>query len=500
MRRDSTNASGPIPASLHSAATSDSNSNDLFKRLLFQLQRQYEKLMAILFEISVSPIFLMWVPLAGAFIGCGLCALVFHFGLSTDLPSLIYYNVLHAAAFISTELAIQSVTYAYKQLNKYRVAWALTFKQSTMGRLYEAAGGTIGHSNWILYVLFSLRIVSLVLTFLAEWTPIKTPLGYYPCVAAEYNEDSLAGYSIIPDLVSGDIDASLISMYGLPLVDGLAAGYCSWPKAAPLNNFGITSIGPILVIETVCDSEVHSYSGSAGDVNGNGFLILSQYQLERSFNIAMQVYLPSGYLADKSISTFWAKQFCTVNGYLSEAKWSFEYTVDSWNQVTAAHATNAVIGDIEMDETTSQNYCANDIVDFIGIQKAAGGPDLEFTSTTSEGDVLMDNIMQSINATMQNNWYGSTVYGNYSNMMSWAVEPDGYYYSNATSRGLAAAIGAVAHQVFLQYDGSVTSDCLYSGYAGSGRMAFNPDLVTALNVILGFIIAVVTFELWGCIS
>ena len=436
-------------------------------------------------------------PLAGAFAACGICATVFNVALNVELPSLTYYNIVHSAAFLTTEFAIWSVIYAYKQLNKFKVAWLMTFSKSTMNDLYQAAAGSIGSGNWIMFVLTVLQGVSLLLTFFAEWSPTTTIIGAYSCTTAEYTVESLAGYTVSPSYVSGDIDFAMIYMYGLPLADGMAAGLSSWPNSAPLNDYDITDYGPVLVLETVCDPDINNWSGTPNVSNGNGFLITSQVQHTRSFNIGLNVYLPSVAFDSPIFTTTWGVQYCNINGYLGNGKWTFNFQVDPWKMVTAGKATSLVIQNHLINVETAEDHYSNDIISFIREQETAGVEELDFTNSSSNGQVLMTNIMAAFNDTIQNNWYKSTTNGDFSNMMSWATMPDGLYYPNLTSRGLAAALGAVTHQIFLQYSGSGQNTCIYSGMAGSGKMAFVADLVIALNIIFGLVLALLSFQTIG---
>jgi hypothetical protein len=74
--------------------------------------------------------------------------------------------------------------------------------------------------------------------------------------------------------------------------------------------------------------------------------------------------------------------------------------------------------------------------------------------------------------------------GTFSNMLSWATLPDGYYYPNLTARGLSGAFGAITHQIFLQYSPDV-ANCRYYGADGSGEMYLMPVGVLVSNIVLG---------------
>lgn len=69
--------------------------------------------------------------------------------------------------------------------------------------------------------------------------------------------------------------------------------------------------------------------------------------------------------------------------------------------------------------------------------------------------------------------------------MAWAATADGIYHPEYTYRGLAAASGAVAHFIMMQYDGQAKGKCQFFGHQGMGHVTALGPWAFILNIIVG---------------
>ena len=109
----------------------------------------------------------------------------------------------------------------------------------------------------------------------------------------------------------------------------------------------------------------------------------------------------------------------------------------------------------------------------------------------------------SLNVYDGSNVYLSSQGATFSNIMSWATDPEGKYEPNYTERGITSAAAAIAHYIMMQYDSSAISTCNYMGVrilfhfeqsVGHGYLVPSGPFLLIVQIILYLIIGITVLQ------
>lgn len=280
-------------------------------------------------------------------------------------------------------------------------------------------------------------------------------------------------------------------MFGIPLKDGMIIGVPPKPSTQDkFAEFNLRGVGPAIVIRVLCEDDFRAAPQITFVPSGSAATIANQHLGTDSLFMTLKSYLPVRAFFNTSrtkvIQTPWVEQYCSLNAYVGKANWTQQYSVDSFFASVPGNLTNVDINGDRYDLATSPNLYTTQILKSISNQKNAGNS-YAFNSTVDEGTLLLGAMQNAIQ-----NAFGGTQYvptwgsSLISNMMSWAIDPDGTYHIAYVSRGMMASIAALMHQVFKQSTGIQTT-CKISGKNGYGVMDLGIVYVYIFDILVGVI-------------
>lgn len=239
-----------------------------------------------------------------------------------------------------------------------------------------------------------------------------------------------------------------------------------------------------------CAALAFNYNATPPIEFGSGAEIDRVIIRKADFLIEMRTILPTvGFNPDDPVSSdnaTWLQQSCIVQGHAGKGTWYFDYLVDEWEMVTAGKA--AALDLPGFRHTVVKDTKEIRTADIIRRMRSRSDVD------SHQSELLVQALVRGVNNSMNGVWYLPSQGGTFSNVMSWATKPDGYYYAELTERGLSGALGTIAHQIYLQFDAAEQAHCEYWGADGSGKMFLHVELIYIANSILGFCLLWLLFQ------
>ncbi|KAJ3075228.1 hypothetical protein HDU98_008835 [Podochytrium sp. JEL0797] len=177
-----------------------------------------------------------------------------------------------------------------------------------------------------------------------------------------------------------------------------------------------------------------------------------------------------------------------VPGFLSEGHVKFTFVSDEWLMVTGGQMDQITIQGQSIVRGDPEKRYFDDVVEHIG--------------STSKYNNMTGWFVEVFTECVGGITYDPTQTGKISSLIQWGQDNRGRYDLNQTWQGIAGAMGSMSHYLIMQYNGSATSDCLYSGNQGSGIITI-PPLVSALmlsSVLICFVAQVFQLLRWALTS
>jgi hypothetical protein len=206
-------------------------------------QQYYLRLNAMFHRVetyfSGSIISLLVFPVGLIWLACIASILTIHYSHTIVLPSVYLANVFLMWLFVITELTILVAERTMIQVSMYQAAWKMAFHSMRGIDFTESCRGTYGKSGKLIWwILMAFRFSSVAMTYLGQWYSVDTDLGVFPCIWPAYNNASFQNFTVSTESVSGNMDFAQVYMYGMPMANGILAGYgnlCNLLASANLN-------------------------------------------------------------------------------------------------------------------------------------------------------------------------------------------------------------------------------------------------------------------------
>jgi uncharacterized membrane protein len=416
------------------------------------------------------------VPLVGTFLVTGFMYSVLYSIQNLSLPDLKFYNAVHIILALLSDLSVFLFRYIIYQSNRRKTAHDLLKGTITATNMMRASKGTLGPAGKVFfYLLLVFQCSILAIAFTADWAPQSSQLGNFPCVVPDYRLKGVQNISASQAFLQGNIDFSLIYMYGLPLADGVIMGLGPVPLSQPLANFSIIGQGPAIIMQSDCETFSSPWHGQNKSLNGNGLNLFNLINSTNGFTANIEVLLPTVGLAGRGdIETPWAKQMCRLRVMMGQGNWTFNYMVDQWKMVTAGQVTQVQL--TERHVVTRYQSGSLHADDYIKL--------FEQTKRWKNYQGLLQLLQRSVRELTKDVWYPASSGGVYSNFLSWGTSSDGLYHENITHRGLVAGMASAARMVLVQCSEGDVQSCPYYGMEGGGNFIVNPALVLFSQIVL----------------
>ncbi|ORY46880.1 hypothetical protein BCR33DRAFT_715293 [Rhizoclosmatium globosum] len=415
-------------------------------------------------------------------------AILVNFIAGKTLPSIGIYNLVHAILGSLGKIGLVSGTLATQLIAKEYVASALVKKGKGVPLSYVAVPQSMfnpieGKLLRKLYLvsMFVVEGCMWYLILLMQWIPVTTDLGNFPCIPATYPTKPTF-LSNLPGFLSGDTSLSVVYNYGLPLQDGLIGGWAAWPLSAPSRQFDVEGDGIVYLYTVNCgDAKPLTPNATLNALHpGRIQLSLEQSELWTNQYVAMVSFrFPAGTHSWSDYSAYDVHQKCQVKYVLGEGHVKFTFVSDEWLMVTGGQLDLIQVEDqiLHKDSVDSNGRYFNDIIRHVG--------------STSKHIEMTEWFTEVFTASLNGTYYDPTQAGLVSNMLQWGKENaySGKYDLNMTWEALSGAMGSMSHYLLMQYNGSASTICRYSGVQSSGVIDI-PPTVSALmlaSVVLCFV-------------
>ncbi|KAJ3029024.1 UNVERIFIED_CONTAM: hypothetical protein HDU68_000320 [Siphonaria sp. JEL0065] len=316
--------------------------------------------------------------------------------------------------------------------------------------------------------LFALLLIEATVWFLGiqmEWDPAVSQLGMFPCTQVKYSTkpDIASVASGLGNFLQGDSDLSMVYSYGLPLGDGVVGGLAAWPLKIPSLAFNLEKTGVAFAINAICGK---LQLATPGTENGlTQFKITNTDVWSTMFSMTMMIQLPGGShdweeFADSDIT-----QECHIRYIMGDADINYGFVSDEWGGISSSNIQSITMNDLDLQLYHSESTYFGRVQDALGVNN-------KYENITSW-------VIEATEAVFGNASYGTSQGALFCNIFQWATLPDGYYHTEISWKGVAAAMAIVAHYILMQYDDAGTTQCEYSGMQGAGIIQC-PQYVVAL--------------------
>ncbi|KAI9350320.1 hypothetical protein BDR26DRAFT_852193 [Obelidium mucronatum] len=339
--------------------------------------------------------------------------------------------------------------------------------------------------------VFALVLIEATVWFLGiqmEWEPAISKLGMFPCTQVKYTtKPDIASVSQgLGNFLQGDSDLSMIYSYGLPLGDGIVGGLAAWPLKIPSLSFSLQQKGVAFAVNAICGKLELAKPGTENGLTQ--FKITSTDVWSTMFSMRMAIQLPGGShdweeFADSDIT-----QECEIRYIMGDAVINYGFVSDEWGGISSSNMQSIAMNDLHLDLYNSQHAYFGRVQDALGVN--------------SKYQNITQWVIEATNAVFANASYGTSQGALFCNIFQWATLPDGYYHTDVSWKGMAAAISIIAHYVLMQYDDAGTAQCEYSGMQGAG-VIHCPSYVIAMaatSVVVCLIVELSQLFWWFLLS
>ncbi|ORY49544.1 hypothetical protein BCR33DRAFT_713849 [Rhizoclosmatium globosum] len=402
-------------------------------------------------------------------------ALILRYAIGSLVSGILYYNLIHAVAGLLGKAsfgiglrAAQLISKEFTARNMIKRGKGVSLASMTnpvpIVKLNAEEGKTLRY-----IFVFALLLIEATVWFLGiqmEWEPAISHLGSYACIKTIYpHKPDIANISqTLGNFIQGDSDLAMIYNYGLPLGDGVVGGLAAWPLNVPSSSFSIEQYGVAFAVNSVCGNLRLAPNGTENGLTQ--FHISDMDVWSTMFTMKINVQLPGGshdwaQFADSDIM-----QECHVRYIMGDASINFGFVSDEWGGISSGNMQSMRMNDLRLDLYDTENTYFGRVQDALGVNN-------EYENITSW-------VIEATTAVFGNASYGTSQGALFCNLFQWATLPDGYYHTDVTWKGMAAAMSIVAHYVLMQYDASApTTVCEYYGMQGAGVIQC-PSYVIAL--------------------
>ncbi|KAI8620081.1 hypothetical protein BC830DRAFT_629795 [Chytriomyces sp. MP71] len=408
-----------------------------------------------------------------------------------ELPSISYYNLIHAVLGSLGKISLVAGTYASALIGKEYVAKALVKKGRgiplsdvavSKNNFLPAEGLTVRHM--FIGSLFLLEAATWYFVLEMQFIPIPTSLGFKPCIPATYTSPPNF-LTDVPQFLSGDASMGVVYNYGLPLADGLIGGWAAWPLDNPSSQFDVRGDGVVYTYSVTCGNlQVAPKMRNVSELT----MSMSYANLwTNSYTAIISVQFPAGAHSWAQHHNQSVTQSCTMQYVLGSGSVKFTFFADEWNMVTGGQMDQIDISGYSLTQYMDAQVYFDDVVGRIG-------------STTMHVDMVGWFVM-AFTSCFNGTIYPPTQAGKISQLFQWSAI-DGIYDVNKTWIGISGAVGSIAHYITMQYNGSASTDCEYFGQQGSGTLAVPPlnRSIMLAAVIIGFVCQMMQLLRWALTS
>ncbi|KAJ3351123.1 hypothetical protein HDU83_009202 [Entophlyctis luteolus] len=350
-----------------------------------------------------------------------------------------------------------------------------------------------------LELIANLIVVACSIAF--SWEDVKTTVLEGYCQPPVYANVTLPLGINISSYISGSISLAEVYNYGLPLSNGLVGGWpgaTGWPLNNPMNAFWMEGIGPIYVIELLCDNGTPTsidYDAFRNSSKRMPTIVQSTLHEsdEKTFLFETQITFPPGSVYDDirhylvNNSSF--IQTCTSLITASSGFITFSFQSDQWNMVTN--------GQMRQIRSMDDSF----VTSFPDSMNQYTSEAHSSFATFNDSFGVSSLIKEALREVLEDAIYYPSHDSVYCNFLSEGTLQDGYYHTSKTYQGFSMAIGAVSHFALMQYKPGIAVACDYIGFNGSGRLTipYLAVLFPVCGVIAAFVVKL--FEiLWWTMS
>ncbi|KAJ3066024.1 hypothetical protein HDU98_010637 [Podochytrium sp. JEL0797] len=408
--------------------------------------------------------------------------------LNSTLPSIRFYNLIHAVVALQGKLLL-ALGWELSHLVKKGFA-ALEMKNEKKGiPLTDVAfvnpQGCRSINRMFLGVLVMIECGLWILSFLMDWSPVATYLGNYACSPLQYNQPFIFTTNDLSTWVDADLEFATIYEYGLPMASGIIGGTPSIPLFSPAVNFQMEGPGVAYMIQTTCNNATVSH---AHNTTKSTSQILFQQMWGSVYTAGIQITMPAGTHGWKEYTQHDLTQECQFTVVSGAAEIQMLYITDIWGVIVPVGISKMTVGGISLTQANSLS------LDFGVIHHAFGESETTYQDITQD---IARGVQMVLNSTDLKSDVAIT---KYAQLFDWGMNPTtGLYDPSITWRSVSAAIGIVGHYVLDQNNGGAINElCPYMGTAGLGTIEAPALIATILLVLLicGTTMMVVVTSAW----
>ncbi|KAJ3318075.1 hypothetical protein HDV06_000852 [Boothiomyces sp. JEL0866] len=396
------------------------------------------------------------------------------------LRSIDVYDGIHIGTILSGHLLFMCGNQLLKSIHKGIVCSMVAHKGASVSEIQSgylsshAPGGRLRQ-----FIFFVSVVLGILLSFLSlnyQWVPAETLFMSGQCIPATYPTASPI-YTNLGDFMQGDIDFALVYQFGIPLEDGLIGGWSSWPMLNPYPLFSMDGEGFAYAIFTSC-----AYPYPAHNITAN-YTKVWLTESSKTNNILegkITVFLPNASIQSDVDIGFGVYQDCTFITKFGKGDIRMSFVSDEWQMVTING-----IEEIKVGTSTIQ------------ARASTGRTFIEFFDQLKDDKYDLTSRYQDVLKYVYNGREFEPSQGAaFSNIISEATLPDGYYHETEMWKGISVALATPAHYVLMQFDPTLIANCNYYGEVGAG--IFNVPLVwmTIIQVLLIILMAVCSMNVW----
>ncbi|ORY31551.1 hypothetical protein BCR33DRAFT_544797 [Rhizoclosmatium globosum] len=378
-------------------------------------------------------------------------ALVIQVVLNHQLPSIRFYNLVHAAVSFQGKLLLML---GWELCHLVRKGFAAIEMQSSkrgvplthISNVNPASCRPVNRifMSCLLFVEVGLWITS----YMMDWIPVDTYLGTYPCTLPTYRIPWNFTNNL-PLWAAANTEMAVLESVGLPLATGIIGGITASPNAAPGRNFQLNGPGLAYLVEAVCADPVVVYGPNSTVTTSK---ILSSQYWGAIYTVGIEIRMPAGSHNMFQYSQYDITQNCQANIVTGDATVTFTYTSDEWGSFTAGY-----IQDVNINNQLFLDSQSSFTTDFGAIHNAFGNTTFKQESITKWISQAVEMVFESDD--MQNP--ANRILGASLNL--WGQDLNGFNDPPSTWKGIATGIGVLAHYVLLQSDNTDITKCIYKG-------------------------------------
>ncbi|KAJ3063772.1 hypothetical protein HDU98_000440 [Podochytrium sp. JEL0797] len=461
---------------------SSSNQGSFNETALGKMVHNFQVLQTKVFDSEIYRIYCKTVDnsrnniLAVAFVQCCLFGSIYYVlmcVISTTLPSIRYYNLIHVVTAFQGKLLLV-VGWTLSELTKKGFA-ALEMQHEKKGiPLTKIAFVDPDGCRTIIRVFLSTLCLTegalWILSFYMDWSPLATYIGNYSCQPIVFDKPFVFSTNDLNTWVDANSEFATLYEYGLPITNGIIGGSPATPLVAPVTNFQMEGPGIVYMIETDCVNATVSY---APPTNKSTSRIVSQEYWGSMFNVGLSLKFPAGSHGWTEFQEHDLIQECQVKVVSGYAIIVMVYVADVWGNIDAVGIDSIRIQDLLLTRTTSNQS------DFGTISHSLGTTESLFQNITGY-------IAQGVGMTLNGSELRSDVSKSaYAQIFDWGFNyATGLYDPDKTWKSISAAVGIIGHYVLDQSDAAAGKLCAYKGTAGFGTVEAPAILLTVILILL----------------